>query len=71
MSGGYSGKEVVRALRKVGFSIDHQRGSHLFMHNPDKNVSIVVPYHKEIKKGTLNNIVKKAGITLNELKKLV
>ena len=71
MSGGYSGKEVVRALRKIGFSIDHQRGSHLFMHNPEKNVSIVVPYHKEIKKGTLNNIVKKVGITFNDLKKLV
>lgn len=41
------------------------------MHNPEKNVSIVVPYHKEIKKGTLNNIVKKVGITFNDLKKLV
>jgi predicted RNA binding protein YcfA (HicA-like mRNA interferase family) len=71
VSGGYSGKEVVRALRKIGFSIDHQIGSHMFMHNPEKNVYIVVPSHKEIKKSTLHSIIKKAGITLNELKKLV
>lgn len=41
------------------------------MHNLEKNISVVVPFHKEIKKGTLNNIIKKAGITIDELKELV
>lgn len=40
------------------------------MHNLEKNISVVVPMNKEIKKGTLNGIMKKAGLTLNELKKL-
>lgn len=30
----YSGKEVVSALRRIGYVVDHQRGSHIFMHNP-------------------------------------
>jgi len=67
----YSGKDVVKALRRIGFVVDHQHGSHIFMHNLEKNISVIVPFHKEIKKGTLNNIIKKAGITPEELKKLV
>jgi len=41
------------------------------MHNLEKNVSVVIPLHQELKKGTLNNIIKKAGITIKELKSLI
>ena len=71
MSKTFSGKEVVKALRRIGFVVDHQRGSHIFMHNLERNISVTVPLHKELKKGTLNNIIKKVGITIDELKGLV
>lgn len=71
MSKIFSGREVVKALHRIGFIVDHQRGSHIFLHNLGKNISIVVPNHKEIKKGTLNSILKKAEITIKELKELV
>lgn len=71
MSKTYSGKELVKALRRIGFYVDHQRGSHIFMHNLEKGISVIVPAHKEIRKGTLNNIIKKVGITIEGLKKLV
>ena len=71
MSKTFSGKQVVKALRRIGFVVDHQRGDNVFMHNLKKNISITVPLHKEIKKGTLNNIIKKVGITIDELKKLI
>jgi predicted RNA binding protein YcfA (HicA-like mRNA interferase family) len=71
LSDTFSGKEVVKALHRLGFIVDHQRGSHIFLHNLEKNISVVVPNHKELKKGTLNNILKKAGLSLEELKKLV
>jgi len=67
----FSGREVVKALRRVGFVVDHQRGSHIFLHNLEKNISVVVPVHKELKKGTLNSILKKVGITVKDLKKLI
>ncbi|PIU65377.1 MAG: hypothetical protein COS84_07005, partial [Armatimonadetes bacterium CG07_land_8_20_14_0_80_40_9] len=51
--------------------VDHQRGSHIFLHNLERNISVVVPLHKELKKGTLNSITKKVGITIEELKELV
>lgn len=71
MSKVFSGRELVKALHRIGFIVDHQRGSHIFLHNLEKNISIVVPNHKEIKKGTLNLILKKARISLEELKELV
>ncbi len=71
MSKTFSGKRVVKALRRIGYIVDHQRGDHVFMHNLEKNISVIVPLHKEIKKGTLNNIIKKVGITIDELKGLI
>lgn len=71
MSRTYSGREIVKALRRSGFAVDHQRGSHIFLHNLEKNISVVVPLHRELKKGTLNNILKKAGLTREDLKKLL
>jgi predicted RNA binding protein YcfA (HicA-like mRNA interferase family) len=71
LSRAFSGQDVSMALRRIGFHIDHQRGSHLFMHNLEKNISVIVPMHKELKKGTLHGILKKAGIRISELKDLV
>lgn len=71
MSKVFSGRELVKALHRIGFIVDHQRGSHIFLHNLEKNISVVVPNHKEIKKGTLNSILKKARITIKDLKELV
>lgn len=71
MSRTYSGREIVKALRRSGFAVDHQRGSHIFLHNLEKNISVVVPLHRELKKGTLNNILKKAGLTREDLKELL
>ncbi len=71
MSKVFSGREIVKALHRIGFVVDHQRGSHIFLHNLEKNISIIVPNHKEIKKGTLNSILKKANISIEDLKELI
>jgi predicted RNA binding protein YcfA (HicA-like mRNA interferase family) len=71
MSKTFSGREVIKAFHRIGFVVDHQRGSHVFLHNLEKNISVVVPDHNELKKGTLNSILKKAGITVKQLKELI
>ena len=71
MSNTFSGKEVVKALHRMGFVVDHQRGSHIFLHNLERNISVTVPNHKELRKGTLHSILKQAGISFQELKELV
>jgi len=41
------------------------------MHNLEKNASLVIPLHQELKKGTLHGILKKAGLSVEDLKELV
>jgi len=71
MSNTFSGKEIVKALHRLGFVVDHQRGSHIFLHNLERKISVIVPNHKELRKGTLHSILKRVGISLQELKDLV
>lgn len=57
-------KEAIKILEERGWEEVRQRGSHrIFKHsdNPN-NVSIPVHSSKDIPKGTLNSILKKAGI---------
>ncbi len=71
MSKTFSGKEVIKGLRRIGYFIDHQTGSHIFMHNPVENKSVIVPNHKELKIGTLKSILKKVNLTIDRLKELI
>lgn len=65
-------KEIIKALKKKGFAIDHISGSHYVMYNTDKTLRSVIVYHnKPIKRKTIMNILKSANISIEELKKLL
>ncbi len=56
-------KEMIRKLKKHGFEIVSQNGSHVKLVNPDNNITLIVPYHsKELKKGLERAILKQAGL---------
>ena len=57
-------KELFRILKHDGWYKVRQRGSHVLMQHDKKKGKLLVPYHsaKEVKKGLLNSILKKAGI---------
>ena len=63
-----SGIEVIKRLKKAGFIATRQKGSHIRLekHTTDKTIKLTVPLHSELKKGTLNRIIKDAGLTLEE-----
>lgn len=64
-----SGRNAVRVLQKIGFTIISQRGSHvkLVRTNNDQRQTVIVPMHKIIKKGTLRNgILKPINLTVNQ-----
>ena len=53
-----SDKEVIKILSKIGFQHVRTRGSHAILSrfNQDKGkITIPVPLHNELAKGTLNN----------------
>jgi len=67
-----SGKDVCNALQKIGYSIDHQTGSHIIlrMENPPHR-RLTVPNHKKIAKGTVRAIIRQAGLTVEEFVNLI
>ena len=71
MSNTFSGNDLIKALRRLGFIVDHQKGRHIFLHNIERNLTVIIPNHKELKKGTLHNILKKAQLRIEELKQLI
>jgi len=60
-----NGRDVVKALRRLGFDFSRQTGSHAILRKGSRTV--VVPQHKPIKPGTLKGVIEQAGITLEEL----
>jgi predicted RNA binding protein YcfA (HicA-like mRNA interferase family) len=63
-----SGRDLTKVLAKVGYLHDHQKGSHIILrHQAPPHRRITIPDHKEIAKGTLKNIIREAGLTLEEL----
>lgn len=65
-------KEVIKALKKKGFIVDHISGSHYVMYNLNKALRATIAYHnKPIKRKTLMSILKSAEISTDELKKLL
>ncbi len=61
-------KQVIKALKKMGFVFFRQKGSHKIFVKDD--LLVVVPGHStDLKKGTLRNIIKGAGITVEEFKR--
>lgn len=64
--------EVIRVLKKAGFEELRQVGSHLSIGNKKKSVIVVVPMHnKDMKRGLLLSIIKDAGMTKDEFRKLL
>lgn len=63
-----SGAEAVKALRRLGFFVDRQRGSHCVMKKitPDGERGCVIPMHREIALGTLRSALKMAGVSPEE-----
>jgi len=60
--------EVVWALRRDGWVVVRQRGSHIRLqkHTPTETLKLVVPAHRPIKRSTLAHILKQARLTVEQ-----
>jgi predicted RNA binding protein YcfA (HicA-like mRNA interferase family) len=65
-----SGMAAVQALERAGFTRVSARGSHQKLRNPDGRV-VIVPVHRELKRGTLASILRQAGLTAEEFQALL
>jgi predicted RNA binding protein YcfA (HicA-like mRNA interferase family) len=66
-----SGQRLVKALERAGWEVARQRRSHVRMKHPDRRISLTVPLHRELKRGTLSGILNDAGVDADELRRLL
>ena len=65
----YSAKQIIKALKKIGFVKISQKGSHIKMKGliEGKLQTVIVPDHKQIAVGTFSSIVRQSGISKRTL----
>jgi predicted RNA binding protein YcfA (HicA-like mRNA interferase family) len=59
-----SGRDVVKALGRAGFTVVRQKGSHVQMEKTAgiDTIRITVPMHDTLKRGTLRQIISDSGV---------
>ncbi len=62
-----SGRDLVKALQRIGFVVQRQRGSHIVLRRDDPFARVTVPNHKTLRPGTLRAILQEAGLTVEQL----
>lgn len=65
-----SGKQIIKALAKIGFLPVRQKGSHVFLRHVDGRRT-VVPLHEEVNKSTVMDIIEQTKLTKGEFLELL
>jgi len=61
-----SGAECVKALEKVGFVVQRQRGSHITMVRLNPPAQTTIPNHKELDRSTLRAIIRQTNLSVDD-----
>jgi predicted RNA binding protein YcfA (HicA-like mRNA interferase family) len=66
-------QQVIKALRRDGWIVIRQRGSHIRLQKrlPNEMLKIIVPAHRPIKRSTLSHILKQARLSVSEFNDLL
>ena len=66
-------KAVLQVLQRAGFFIHHTTGSHYVLKHAEKpTLRVILPYHnRDLKRGTLQSVIKQAGLTSEEFVELL
>ena len=66
-----SGREVIRALEKAGFTTLGQEGSHVKLRKSrgERAYTVIVPAHPELARKTLTSILRQAGMSAEEFRR--
>jgi predicted RNA binding protein YcfA (HicA-like mRNA interferase family) len=68
-----SGREVIAALRRAGFVVARQAGSHVTLVDDQRQRVAVVRLHggRDISPGSLRSIIKQSGLTVEAFRDLL
>lgn len=65
-----SGRDVIRAFAHEGWQLARQRGSHVILVKTGSIVTLSIPDHREVAKGTLRSLIRSSGLTVEEFIRL-
>jgi predicted RNA binding protein YcfA (HicA-like mRNA interferase family) len=69
---GLRAKKLINALEKAGFEFQRQSGAHVSFRHPETRHTTTVPVHsRELPRWLLKKIIKDAGLTEDEFRKLL
>ena len=66
-----SGRDAVKPFEKAGWQVTRQKGSHIILTKEDSFVTLSIPDHKELDRGTLSAIIRQAGMSIDEFIKFL
>ncbi len=68
-----TGDKVVKAFSKAGWVAVRQRGSHVIMIKENSVVTLSIPVHKNrpVKRGTLRDLIRDAGLSVEQFCELL
>jgi predicted RNA binding protein YcfA (HicA-like mRNA interferase family) len=61
-----SPRDVVQGFENLGWQVARQRGSHIIMTKLGALVTLSIPDHAQVARGTLRALIAKAGVTVEE-----
>ena len=66
-----SGKEIIKIFESLGWEVSRQRGSHIIMTKQGEIITLSVPNHREVARGTLRSLIRSANLTIEEFTKTI
>ena len=60
-----SGRDTVKVFESFGWKVSRQSSSHIIMTKEGEMVTLSVPDHKEVAKGTLRSLIRAANLTVD------
>ena len=66
-------ERVVYALRRAGWVVVRQRGSHIRLHKrtPEETLKLTIPSHRPLLRSTVAHILKQARLSVDEFLRLL
>jgi predicted RNA binding protein YcfA (HicA-like mRNA interferase family) len=65
-----SGAQAVQRLRRAGWTVARQRGSHVMMVKTGYEYTLSIPQHDELGPGILRKLIRQAGLSVEEFDNL-
>ena len=66
-----SGKQAVAAFERAGWQVVRRESSHVVMIKQGRQLTLSIPQHRELDRGTLRSQIRKAELSVEEFVELL